>query len=90
MKPVYVYFKEAWTENNIKYLVYPNWTLTQFRNSISPLISIDFNIDIGAFEIVLVGQEKGESGDPIGVSDQIQLYQLWGKTLEVCFYIRRV
>lgn len=90
MNPVSVYFKEAWTEKNKKYMVYPNWTLNQFRNVITPLISIDFNIEVGAFELVLVGQDKGENGAPIGLSDQIQLYQLWGETLEIYFYIRRI
>ena len=90
MKPVSVYFKEAWTENNKKYMVYPNWTLTQFKNAITPLISMDFNMDVGNFDLVLVGQDKGENGDPIGLSDQIQLYQLWGNTLEICFYVRRI
>jgi hypothetical protein len=36
--PAYVYFKEAWTTNRKTYLIYPDWTLNQFRDALKPLV----------------------------------------------------
>jgi hypothetical protein len=85
--PVYVYFKEAWTTNTKSYLVYPDWTLNQFRDAIKPIIAIDFGFD--AFDLVRVGQPSGENGDPIPQSNEIFLKDLWTSELTISFYIRR-
>ena len=89
-KPVLVYFKEAWTENSVEYLVYPSWTLNQFRDTLKPLIAMDFNLEPGSFDIVNAGQQLSENGQPIGQSNEIKLHHLWGQHLEVSFYIRRI
>ena len=35
------------------YLVYPDWTLNQFRDALKPLVAIDFTMDPDIFEFVL-------------------------------------
>ena len=85
--PVYVYFKEAFTNNRKYYLVYPDWTLNQFRDAMKRLVAIDFGFD--AFEFVLVGQPEGENGEPIPQSNEIFLKDLWSSELTISFYIRR-
>ena len=86
--PVYVYFKEAWTINRKTYLVYPDWTLNQFRDALKPLVAIDFGFD--AFEFVQVGQSEGENGSPLLQSKEIKLKDLWTSELMIAFYIRRL
>jgi len=85
--PVYVYFKEAWTTNIKSYLVYPDWTLNQFRDAMKPIIAIDFGFD--AFDLVQVGQPSGENGDPIPQSNDIKLKDLRTSELIISFYIRQ-
>ncbi len=90
MPPVYVYFKEAWTTNTKTYLIYPDWTLNQFRDALKPLVSIDFDLESDAFEFVLVGQPEGENGLSLTQSNNIKLKDLWTQELNVAFYIRRL
>jgi hypothetical protein len=85
--PVYVYFKEAWTTNRKNYLVYPDWTLNQFRDAMKPLIAIDFGFD--AFELVQTGQSSSENSEAIPQSNDIKLKDLWTSELTIAFYIRR-
>jgi len=85
--PVYVYFKEAFTTNKKTYLVYPDWTLNQFRDAMKPLIAIDFGFD--AFDLVQTGQPRSENGEPMAQSNDIKLKDLWTSELMISFYIRR-
>ena len=86
--PAYVYFKEAFTTNRKTYLVYPDWTLNQFRNAMKPLIAIDFGLD--AFDLVQTGQPSSENGEPMPQSNEIKLKDLWtSELLMIAFYIRR-
>jgi len=86
--PVPVYFKEAFTINTKTYLVYPDWTLNQFRDSMKPLIAIDFGFD--AFDLVPTGQLSAENGSPLPQSNEILLKNLWTPELKIAFYIRRL
>ena len=88
--PVYVYFKEAWTTNRKTYLIYLDWTLNQFRDALKPLVAIDFNMEPGAFEFVLVGQSEGELGSSLPQSNDIKMKDLWTQELMISFYIRRL
>lgn len=87
--PVPIYFKEVLTTNTKIYYVYPDWTLAQFEAALKPLISIDFEIESGAFVLVLMGQSSGENGDEIPRLDGIKLADLWEPELNIGFYIRR-
>jgi hypothetical protein len=87
--PVYVYFKEAFTNNRKTYLVYPDWTLNQFRDAMKPIIAIDFGFD--AFDLVQTGQPSSENGEPLQQSNDIKLKDLWtSELLMISFYIRRL
>ena len=86
--PVPIYFKEAWTENTKMYLVYPDWTLNQFRDAMKPIIAIDFGFD--AFDLVQTGQPSSENGEPIAQSNDIKLKDLYTSELMIAFYIRRL
>ena len=88
LSPVSVYFKKAMTEQTKTYLVYPDWTITQFQAAIRPLISIDFGIGMEDFELVPTGQELSENAAPIHWINDIKLYEIWTKQLCVGFYIR--
>jgi hypothetical protein len=88
--PVYVYFKEAWTTNKKTYLIYPDWTLNQFRDAMKSLVAIDFNMEPDAFDFVLVGQPQGELGSSLPQSNEIKLRDLWAQELTISFYIRRL
>ena len=90
IKPVEVYFKEALTVNTKMYIVYPDWTLMQFLLAIKPLISIDFGLNVNAFELVPVGQYAGERGPAVQQSNDITLHNLWSPNLHIGFYIRRI
>ncbi len=89
MNPVPVYFKEAWTTNTKIYLLYPDWTLNQFRDALKPLIAIDFNMEPDEFDLIHVGQAGSENGDPCPHSNDIKLKDLWTPQLNIGFYIRR-
>ena len=84
--PVPVYFKEAFTINTKTYLVYPDWTLNQFRDAMKPIIAIDFGFD--AFDLVQTGQPSSENGEPLQESNDIKLKDLWTSELTIAFYIR--
>ena len=49
-----VIFKEVWTNHTRIFNVNPYWTVTQFLDSMRPLIKNEFNIN--NFEIVEAGQ----------------------------------
>ena len=87
-KPVAVYFKEVYTTNTKMYQIYPDWTLKTFINAISPIICIDFNMELDKFDIIEMGQEEEEGAFGLGEFDMI-LREFWTPELNVSFYIRR-
>ena len=89
-KPVSVYFKEAFTSNTKMYQIYPDWTLNLFIYSVTPLISVDFGLELNAFELLDMGQELAEHGAALRPTDSILLRNMWTPELNVCFYIRRL
>ncbi len=86
-KPVSVYFKMVQTEYTKNYLVYPNWTITEFQAALRPLIRIDFEINDN-FELIPTGQDDSEDGTAIQLINAIKLYEVWTPQLCVGFYIR--
>ena len=89
-KPVAVYFKETFTTNTKLYQIYPDWTINQFINAISPIISIDFGIEPDDFELLDMGQDTCENGAALRQTDSILLRNIWTPELNVSFYIRRI
>lgn len=90
LEPIPIYFKKAWSTNTKTYLVYPDWTLNQFRDALKPLIAIDFNLNLDneSFELVHMGQLEGENGNTFPQSNEIKLKDLWSSQLNIGFYIR--
>lgn len=92
VSPVNAYFKEAWTENTNMYKIYPDWTLNQFRDTLKPVISQDFNLPPDAFDIVDAGQNLGENGQALAQSNDIKLRDVFNfnSKCNIAFYIRRL
>jgi len=85
-----VEFKEVWTNHIKQFYVNPYWTVTQFLESISPLIKTEFNTDL--YDIVETGQiiQGIPSEDaPAVLNSNIQIRNKWGYDLSVSFYVRR-
>ena len=85
-----VSFKEVWSTNSRTILINPFWTVTQFVETITPILRMIFNcVDI---DIIEGGQDlpgiPAEAGFPLQRSN-IRLKDLWGERLNVAFYIRR-
>lgn len=87
-QPVPVYFKKVFTEQSKTYLVYPDWTITQFQAAIRPLISIDFNIESENIELVETGQDDSENASAIQIINDTKMYEVWTSALNVSFYVR--
>ena len=87
---IHVTFTEVWTTHSKQIYVNPYWTVTQFLESVSPLIKHEFYTN--DFEIVETGQHiKGISSEeaPAVTNSEIQLRNRWGYNLDVSFYVRR-
>jgi len=85
-----VTFTEVWTTHTKQFYVNPYWTITQFLESVRPLIKNEFNTN--NFEIVETGQIiKGvvEEEAPAITSSEIKMRYKWGYDLNVSFYVRR-
>ena len=87
-KPVSIYFKMVLTDRVKNYLVYPNWTITEFQAALRPLIRIDFEINDPDFDLVPTGQDESENGSAMQLENDIKLYEVWTPQLCVGFYIR--
>jgi hypothetical protein len=85
---VLVNFKEVWSNNTRQIYVNPHWTVRQFISTVKPIIEEVFRLQNYRFEIIEAGQNDGELALGLQNSD-IPLKQLWGKNLNVSFYIRR-
>ena len=85
-------FKEVSTSNVRNFRVNPNWTITQFIQSVGPLICREFNIEEGKLEIIEAGQYtagiRPESAPALNF-DSTKIKDKWGIKLQVAFYIRR-
>ena len=86
----YVTFKEVWTTHTKNFYVNPYWTVTQFLESIRPLIKNEFRMNY--FEIVEAGQHiPGTPSEeaPAVTESEIIMSHKWGYDLRVSFYVRR-
>lgn len=85
-----VIFKEIWTTHTKRFYVNPYWTITQFLQSIRPLINYEFKTN--NFEIVEAGQYiygiPAEEAPGI-TNSEIKMRNRWGYDLQVSFYVRR-
>ena len=85
-----VTFTEVWTTHSTQLYVNPYWTVTQFLQSVNPLIKIKFYTN--DFEIVEKGQiSKGVASEegPALTNSDIQIRNKWGYDLDISFYVRR-
>jgi len=83
--------KEVYTCNSREFHVNPNWTISQFIQTIIPLISSAFNISTDILELVESGQYNGsrpELHTALAGSD-VRMKDKWGPKLDVAFYVRR-
>ena len=87
-----VTFKEVYTTNVRNFHVNPNWTLTQFVQSVTPYICSEFNIHQDNLEIIEAGQYtpgiRPEAASHL-TQDNTLMKDKWGTKLAVSFYIRR-
>lgn len=87
-----IYFKEVFTTNRRSLHINPYWTVSQFLDSVKPILEIEFHCDRDNLEIVASGQDApgipAEAGFPLQPSDEV-LKQKWGNNLHVAFYVRR-
>jgi len=87
-----VSFKEVYTTNVRNFHVNPNWTITQFIQTIGPHICREFNVIEDNLEIIEAGQYttgiKPEAA-PALTQDTIKIKDKWGPKLQVSFYVRR-
>lgn len=89
---VQVSIKEVYTNNVRNFNVNPNWTISQFISTVTPLISFAFNICPDIIEIVEAGQYKGDFRPEMHSSlleSNITMRDKWGPSLNVAFYVRR-
>jgi hypothetical protein len=91
------YFKLAYTERTIKYIISPNKTLTDFINLVKTRVRDDFiisnNYDI---EIVPTGQplvegQDAEAAAKLELSNYYTIRDIYGENYKnISFYIRTV
>jgi hypothetical protein len=88
-----VTFKEVYTSNSCNFNVNPNWTITQFMDSVKPHICREFNIIENNFEIVEAGQYttgvRPEAVMPLIQDTITKMKHKWGTKLNVSFYVRK-
>ena len=89
-----IVFKEVYTTNFRSFHVNPNWTISQFIETITPELSNAFEFDPSIIEIVEAGQyDHGvppECAPALVVSDDNSyLKDKWGIKMAVAFYIRK-
>jgi len=87
---IQVTFTEVWTTHSKKFFVNPYWTVTQFLESVKPLIQMEFYTN--DFDIIETGQIiKGMASEeaPAITNSEIKMRNKWGYELDVSFYIRR-
>ena len=86
-----VNFKEVWTTNICQLQIDPYWTMTEFIETISPVIAREFNTN--DFEIVEAGQYTpgipSEAAPALQITD-MRLKDKWKEDLRVSFYVRRI
>jgi hypothetical protein len=85
-------FKEVFTTNVRTLHINPNWTVTQFLETVRPIIEQEFNCEQQYFDIVPTGQDApgipAEAGSPVDLPD-VRIKHIWGNNLQIAFYIRR-
>jgi hypothetical protein len=87
---IQVTFTEVWTTHSKKIYINPYWSVTQFLESIKPLIKNEFYTN--DFEIIETRQIiKGIASEeaPAITNSEIQIRDKWGYNLDISFYVRR-
>ena len=84
-------FKKIYTSEVKWYTIYGFWTIEEFVNDITQKIQEDFQLD--TFEFVMAGQnneinDMAEEGFALYPGDVRTCEDVFGKHLNVCFYIR--
>jgi len=83
-----VYFKQAWTTNTHIIPVYPELTITEFIETVKPLLSIHFSIEIDNLELIEAGSIGSETAEPLVESNK-KMREVWGNNLNnASFYVR--
>lgn len=86
IRPVSVRFKKIYTTNVKYYMINPNWTTQQFYEFIKPYVLIDF--ELASFDIVEAGRPRGELADPVRITNNVTVNEMFSEINELTFYIR--
>ena len=88
-----VTFKEVYTSNVRNFHINPNWTITEFIQTIRPFLCRAFHINQNVLEIIESGQYNlginPEAAPSLILDDTTKLKYKWGAKLDVSFYIRK-
>ena len=79
-------FKKVFTTNIKFYTVCPDWTTQQLVEFIKPYVAIDFELE--QFDIVESGLELSELANPIRISGNIKISEMFRNLNQLCLYIR--
>ena len=85
-RPISVRFKKVFTTNVKYYMINPDWTTYQFYEFIKPYVLIDF--DLVHFDIVVAGLPMSERDNPIRISKNIKVREMFNNLDSLTFYIR--
>jgi hypothetical protein len=83
---VTIRFKKVFTTNIKFYTVCPDWTTQQLVEFIKPYVAVDFEIE--QFDIVESGLPLSELANPIRISSNIKISEMFGNMNQLCLYIR--
>jgi hypothetical protein len=85
-------FKEVFTTNVREFDANPNWTITEFIETVKPYMCREFNVSEDNLEIIEAGKYVPgilpEASLPL-TQDTNKIKDKWGPKLDVAFYIRR-
>jgi hypothetical protein len=85
-RPISARFKKVYTTNVKYYMINPDWTTQQFYEFIKPYVLIDF--ELGHFDIVEAGLPMSERDNPIRISNNIKIREMFNNLDSLTFYIR--
>ena len=83
---VTIRFKKVFTTNIKFYTVCPDWTTQQLVEFIKPYVAVDFELE--QFDIVESGLPLSELANPIRISGNIKISEMFGNVNQLCLYIR--
>jgi len=85
-RPISARFKKVFTTNIKYYMINPDWTTKQFYEFINPYVLIDFELSL--FDIVEAGLPLSEHANPIRISNNIKIREMFNDLDNLTFYIR--